>query len=71
MEKVYFEYDPLVFTTGAFLRPLKTSLHGKEIWLWVVTQFIDDTFKDGEIYNPVELGETKGELLLDTTQDMR
>lgn len=57
------EKEPLVFTTGAFLKPMRTTFEGRAIWLWTVTEFIDDSFKDGLVYNPPEFGETKENLL--------
>jgi hypothetical protein len=55
----------ILFTTGAFIRPQKvTDKDGKEMWVWVVSEFIDDTFLDGKIYNPQEGGETIEKLLL-------
>jgi hypothetical protein len=46
---------PVIFTTGAFLEPIKlTSENGKEYWTWAVSEFMDESFKDGEIYNPKE-----------------
>ncbi len=68
MKKIIFDNDPKIFTTGAFLSPLKvTDSEGKEIWLWYVSEFIDDSFKDGDIYNPKELGHTKKSLLSTAT----
>lgn len=55
-----------LFTTGAFIRPQKiTDKNGNETWVWVVSEFIDDTFFDGKICNPREDGETIQELLLE------
>lgn len=70
MEKTTIENESIIFTTGAFLKPVKTHLNGKELWMWVVTEFIDDSFKDGEVYNPNEFAETQNELFIDTTKDM-
>jgi hypothetical protein len=55
MKNVCFEENPIIFITGAFLKPLKiTDSEGKEIWVWYVSDFIDDSFKEGEVYNPKE-----------------
>lgn len=51
---------PIVFTTGAYLQPVKL-LSGN--WVWVVTEFDNDSFKDGEVFNPVEYAETLDKLL--------
>lgn len=49
-----------IFTTGAFLEPIKTidSL-GNEIWRWVVSEFVDDSFKNGNVYNPQETASSR------------
>ncbi|MBI4547447.1 MAG: hypothetical protein HY707_05680 [Ignavibacteriae bacterium] len=71
MEKLLFDSDPIIHTTGAFLRPMKVpDSEGKEIWLWFVSEFNEDTFKDGKVYNPKEFGKTKAELLVDTTAEL-
>lgn len=71
MKKLLFDSDPIIYTTGAFLKPIKvTDSEGKEIWLWYVSEFNEDTFKDSELYNPNEFGDTKEELLIDTTAEI-
>ena len=71
MKKLLFDSEPVIYTTGVFLKPIKvTDSEGKEIWLWYASEFNDDTFKDGETYNPNEFGKTKEELLVDTTAEM-
>jgi len=55
MKSIEFQNEPQIFTTGAFLKPMKvTDSEGKEIWVWYVSEFIDGSFKDGEEYNPKE-----------------
>lgn len=60
---------PTIYTTGANLRPITFVVDGKARWAWVVDEFIDDSFKDGDVYNPNEFGNTKDELLINTTPD--
>ena len=56
-----------VFATGAFLKPIKVvDGEGKEKWIWYVSEFIDDSFKDGEVYNPIESAETLKSLITET-----
>ena len=53
-----------IFTTGAFLKPIKiTDKQGNIIWQWVVSEFIDDSFKDCEVYNPKETAISFEELI--------
>ena len=60
-----FEY-PILFTTGAHIQPLRVfDETGNEWWFWVVSEFVDDSFLDGEILNPTEYGLTKNELFLE------
>ena len=55
---------PIIFTTGAFLQPMKVKDdNGKEYWIWAVLEFADDSFKDGEVYNPKETAKNLGSLL--------
>ena len=46
--------DPVLYTTGAHIQPLKVvDRRGKETWFWVISEFIDDTFLDGDVFNRV------------------
>lgn len=48
--------NPTIFTTGAFLRPMKVKdTDGNDIYVWYVCEFVDDTFNNGVIYNPHEV----------------
>ena len=49
----------MIFTTGVFLRQIKVIQDGQELWMWTVAEFVDDSFKDGEVFNPPELSETE------------
>ena len=67
---IYFAgtYNKKIFTTGAFLRPMKVKdVNGNDFWVWVVEKFEDNNFYDGEEYNPVEVASSLEELLIDTT----
>ena len=59
----------MIFTTGAFLRPIKVFQDGEELWMWTVAEFIDDSFKDGQIFNPPEVSQAKEDLFTNTTPD--
>ena len=53
-----------IFTTGAFLEPIKiTDKQGNITWRWVVSEFTNDSFKDGEVYNPQETAMCLDELI--------
>ncbi len=56
----------MIFTTGAFLRPIKVVQDGEELWMWTVAEFIDDSFKDGKIFNPSEVSQTQKDLLTES-----
>lgn len=69
--KTIFDSKPQIFTTGAFLQPAKIiDNNGKETWIWHVSEFIDDSFLNGGIYNPKEIARTKDDLLMNTTSDV-
>ena len=55
---------PTIFTTGAHLVPIKIQKgDGKEYWIWSVSEFVDDSFRDGEVFNPKETAESLDILL--------
>ncbi len=65
MSKNFQFDDPVLYTTGAYIQPLKViDPDGSEKWLWAVNEFDGDTFLNGETFNPVENGLTKQELLV-------
>lgn len=41
-------FEPTVYTTGAHLIPLKVIINGIEKYIWVVNEFDNDTFINGE-----------------------
>jgi len=60
---------PEIFTTGAYLSPMKIKdSDGNDYWGWVVTDFDGDSFHEGEVYNPPEYADTLNELLVNTTE---
>ncbi len=62
--KPYSFDDPVLYSTGAYIQPLKVvDRKGKEYWFWVVSEFVDDTFLDGDVFNPRENALSKEELL--------
>lgn len=62
--KTLFDNEPIIHTNGAFLKPAKViDSTGKEIWIWYVFEFTDDSFLDGDIYNPKEFADSKNDLL--------
>ena len=62
--------NPIIFTTGAFLKPLKTiTTEGNEIWVWCVTEFVDDSYLNGNCFNPEEFGNSIKALLVNTTSE--
>ena len=49
---------PVIFTTGAHLLPMNVKNEdGKEYWIWAVSEFVDESFKNGEVFNPKETAE--------------
>ena len=64
---IEFDYSNQIYTTGAYLSPLKVKdKEGNAFWVWHVTKFDNDSFKDGEIFNPKEQGVEKENLLTET-----
>lgn len=54
-----------VFTTGAFITPVLIE----DRWRWVVTEFEDDTFIDGNDVNVVESSVNLEDLILWEDED--
>ena len=48
-ENTFTESKPRVFTTGAFLVTMEITKNGIKRYVWVVDEFIDDTYNDDGI----------------------
>jgi len=51
--------DPIIFTTGAFLQPVKIN----DKWYWMAVGFEDDSYLDGETCDPLITADSQEELL--------
>ena len=59
-----------IYTTGAFVHPVEMQDEdGNRHWRWVVSQFEDDTYLDGETCSPVVSAETCEKLLIADDDD--
>lgn len=52
-----------IYTTGAYLSPVKRVVDGRVEWLWKVDEFHDDTFQFGEECDPIESSSTLAGLM--------
>jgi len=52
-----------IYTTGAYLSPVKVVINGLEQWLWKVDDFDGDSFDFGEVCNPIETSTTLAGLM--------
>ncbi|MBU0569014.1 hypothetical protein KJ693_11985 [bacterium] len=48
-ENTFAESKPRIFTTGAFLVPLEIIKNGIKRYVWVVDEFIENTYNDNGI----------------------
>lgn len=49
----FTEREPEIFTTGAKLVPMEVNVNGIIKYVWVVKEFMDDSFSNGDLCNPV------------------
>lgn len=55
-----------IFTTGAFLQPMKVrDAHGNDFWIWATEKFEGSCFCNGEAFHPVEVADSLENLLMD------
>ncbi|MBM4165983.1 MAG: hypothetical protein FJ218_03570 [Ignavibacteria bacterium] len=57
-----------IFTTGAFLIPMKINIDGEYYWRWIVSEFVDDSFLYERMVNPIECTD-KIETMLESIED--
>ena len=60
--------DIVIYTTGAYLVPKRVTIDGQRLWVWLVTHFEDDSFRDGNEFNPPETAKTIQALLTPETE---
>ena len=58
-----------IFTTGAFLKAIEIDINGKRQFRWIVTQFEDDSFENGELIIPIESADSEEKLTEDKIID--
>ena len=47
LENSFFaKIEPRIYTTGAYLVPMRVVVNGESRYVWVVDEFKDDTFAD-------------------------
>ncbi|MGI9056316.1 MAG: hypothetical protein ACR2F2_11005 [Pyrinomonadaceae bacterium] len=47
LEDYFFaETEPRIYTTGAYLVPMRVAVNGESRYVWVVDEFEDDSFAD-------------------------
>jgi hypothetical protein len=49
----FTEMKPKIYTTGAFLVPMKIKVGDNERFVWVVEEFREDTYLDGNLRSPI------------------
>lgn len=50
---VFTENKPRIYTTGAYLVPMKIRIKEEYRYVWVVDEFYDSTFDENEDISPV------------------
>jgi len=68
---IYFAetHNKKIFTTGAFLQPMKVKdVNGNDFWIWAVEKFENSSFYDGDEYNPSEVAGSLEELLINKSK---
>ncbi len=64
LDNLFFtESKPRIYTTGAYLVPMKIVEGDKHRFVWVVDQFADDTYKKDGICSPKAYSFEKEEML--------
>lgn len=68
MNGIEYQSAPMIYTNGAFLLPFKImDADGKGTWFWRVSEFNNDSYKEGKIFNPPEFAVSKEQLLTDSS----
>ena len=61
----FTEFEPLIYTTGAYLVPMQINFNGKKRYIWIVYEFDDDTYdENGEFCSPVVYSNSINNLIL-------
>lgn len=58
------DFEPTIYTTGAYLIPLKTIINGIDKYVWVVNEFDNDTFLNGKNCSVNVIADNKNNLII-------
>ncbi len=61
--QTFTEENPVIYSNGVYLRPLKIFINGVAHFVWVVDRFNDDTFFEGKNVSPNVISNGINELL--------
>lgn len=48
----FTEAEPIIYTSGAYLVPMRIMKGKEERYIWVVSEFDDDSFFEGQLCSP-------------------
>ena len=54
---------PQAYTTGAYISPQKIKINDRYVWVWVVDNFEDDTFYNGDYLSVSSIGDNAENLI--------
>lgn len=60
----FTEREPEIFTTGAKLIPVKVDINGIVKYVWVVKEFTDDSYLNGENCSPYVIADCPEKLII-------
>ena len=60
------DFEPTIYTTGAYLIPLKVVFKGIEKYIWVVNEIDNDCFFDGKNCIVNVIADNKKDLIIHT-----
>ncbi|OGU11655.1 MAG: hypothetical protein A2X61_07195 [Ignavibacteria bacterium GWB2_35_12] len=61
--EVITDSHPQIYTTGAYLVPLKVNVNKNEKYVGVVSRFNDDSYNDGEVCSPHIISDSVNNLI--------
>ncbi|MDQ3798231.1 MAG: hypothetical protein M3384_02170 [Acidobacteriota bacterium] len=70
LDNFFFAEDsPKIYTTGAYLVPMKIKKENKERFVWIVAEFDDDSYCEGEICSPVVYADSLESLIVEKNEE--
>lgn len=67
----FTEFEPKIYATGVYLVPMKVNLNGIEKWVWVVEEFDNDSYYNGNSISVNVISDNISDLISENSESIQ